>query len=533
VLALLLSGCTAAGPGQPGGGTPPSRGSSATGSAPPSAAPTAGSVAWVAAENARPGTRGWRIPMDRGAVPGLDAYADRVSVLPGQRVGLAVSASGEVVARAFRMGWYRGVGARQVWSGRLVAHRRPAARTLDAALPDAGGIRDTRTAVAGWGTSIVVDTTSWPEGDYVFRLDCGRASRYVPLTVRSATAAGRELLVAGAMTWQAYNLWGGRSLYGDRAGSFAERSYAVSFDRPYGDGEGAGRFFEYDYPVVRQAERDGVPLAYATDYDVALHPALLDGAAAILLGGHLEYWTGPMRDAVVAAVHSGTNLAVLGANTAYWRVRLAGRAAPGDARAAGRRDGEPRIIVGTKDAALDPLARTDPAGATAKLRDPPDARREDALTGMQYDCFPANAPMTVADPRWWGFAGTGVRRGLQLPRVVGPESDRVYPVPGRPSPEEVVAYTRFACNGHPTAETSVYWTAPSGAGVFAAGTMRWPCAGSGTCLEFRPGRTQIIISRVTRNILVAFARPRAGRIHPAIDTVARFWLPARNTTHTV
>jgi hypothetical protein len=333
------------------------------------------------------------------------------------------------------------------------------------------------------------------------------------------------------MTWQAYNLWGGRSLYGDRAGIFADRSYAVSFDRPYSDGHGAGRFFEFDDPVVMQAERDGVPLAYATDYDVALHPALLVGAAAIILGGHLEYWTGPMRDAVVAAVHSGTNLAVLGANTAYWRVRLAGRAGPGDARPPGRRDGEPRIIVGTKDAALDPLSRVDPGGATARFRDPPDARREDALTGMQYDCFPAEAPLTVVDPSWWGFAGTHVRRGLRLARVVGPESDRVYPVPGRPRPEEVLAYTRFMCNGHPTAETSVYWTAASGAGVFAAGTMRWPCAGSGTCLRSGPGRTEAIVSRVTRNILIAFARPRAGRAHLATDTVSRYWLPARNTTH--
>jgi hypothetical protein len=480
---------------------------------------TAGWIAMVRVENARRGTRDWKLPAARGRAPGLDAYAGQVSVLPGRPVSLYVRAvpAAPVRVEALRVGYYGGAGARRVWSGVVPGGPQPPTRTLAGAVPGSGGLSGSRMVVAPWHRSGVVDTTGWPEGDYLLRLDSGNASRLVPLTVRSAGARGRVLLVAGAMTWEAYNSWGGRSLY-TGGGSFAGRSYAVSFDRPYSDSYGAGRFPPFDAPVVRLAERDGLPLAWATDYDLAEHPQLLDGAAAIVIGGHAEYWTASIWEAVRAAVGRGTNLAVLGANAAYWRVRLADPVG-----------GAARAIVATKDASLDPLARTHPSVATARFRDAPDPRREEDLTGMRYDCFPADAAWTVTDASWWGYAGTGVRQGQQLPGLVGPETDRVYPAPTRPRPMTVVGYSRFLCGpGRPTAQTGVYWVARSGAGVFAAGTMRWACALRDTCARV-PDAARRVVRAVTTTVLVAFARPRAGASHRATDTVGRYWLPSGST----
>ena len=42
---------------------------------------------------------------------------------------------------------------------------------------------------------------------------------------------GRVVLVAPVNTWQAYNQWGGYSLYHGPSGD--RRAWAVSFDRPY------------------------------------------------------------------------------------------------------------------------------------------------------------------------------------------------------------------------------------------------------------------------------------------------------------
>jgi hypothetical protein len=481
---------------------------------------TADWAATVRAENARPGTRDWKLSPARGRAPGLDAYAGQVSVLPGQPVALYVRAvpAAPVRVEALRVGYYGDAGARRVWSGVVRGGPQPASRPAAGALPGSGGLSGSRMVVAPWHPSGVLDTTGWPEGDYLLRVDSGEASRLIPLTVRSAQARGRVLLVAGAMTWEAYNAWGGRSLY-TGGGSYAGRSYAVSFDRPYDDFYGAGRFPAFDAPVVRLAERNGLPLAWATDYDLAEHPQLLEGAAAVVIGGHAEYWTAPMWEAVRAAVGRGTNLAVLGANTAYWRVRLADPVA-----------GAARAIVGTKDASLDPLVHADPSGATARFRDPPDPRREEDLTGMRYDCFPADAAWTVIDPSWWGYAGTGVRQGQKLPGLVGPETDRVYPTSTRPRPMTVVGYSRFPCGpGRPTAQTGVYWAARSGAGVFATGTMRWACALGDTCRKVPDAGVRRVVRAVTTTVLAAFAQPRAGASHPATDNVGRYWLPTGST----
>jgi hypothetical protein len=159
------------------------------------------------------------------------------------------------------------------------------------------------------------------------------------------------------------------------------------------------------------------------------------------------------------------------------------------------------------------------------------ARPEEDLTGVRYDCFPAAAAWTVTDPTWWGYRGSGVTAGMRLGGLVGPESDRVYAVPGRPRPTEVVAYTRFACGRGTTAHSAVYAVRPSGAAVFSAGTMYWPCALQQDGCRYVPDRTaRDVVRTVTRNVLSAFAEPRAGQRHPAVDTVDHFWLPPTSTT---
>ncbi len=552
LVAALLEGCVGTGQAsRPAEGSSPARVSqtvpdrssesrTATSDlAPPDLGTPAGWSDWVQRENSRPGVAGWRISTASGAASGLDGFLDRVSVLAGEPVGLYVDATGPVCVSVLRIGDYAGLGARLVWSEVVQAQPQPPPAVIEEAVPDVGGLARTHTVWAPWHRTATLDTSSWPEGDYLLRLDgvpsCaaspGRArpARYVPLTVRSSTLQGRVVLVAGAMTWQAYNRWGGASLYDAEGMPGVDRSQAVSFDRPYDDGYGAGMFEIFDAPLVQLAEHDRLPLAWVTDYDLATVPGLLDGAAAVVFGGHAEYWTAPMRRAVLDAVAAGANLAVLGANTAYWRARLAG-VPPGAAGRTGFRQVLPRLVVATKSAIADPLAATDPVGAMARFRDGPQPVREEDLTGMRYDCFPAETSWTVADPQWWGYQGTGVRRGQQLAGVVGPEADRVFPGPDRPTPEQVVAYQPYLCSRDTTAHTGVYWVAPSGAAVFATGTMRWVCALRPGCTHVPDPATATILDAVTTTVLTAFSQPRAGLTHPAHDNVAQFPLHTRSTT---
>ena len=82
----------------------------------------------------------------------------------------------------------------------------------------------TNMVTAPWRPSLTVSTAGWPEGDYLLRLDASSgARRHVPLTVRSASTAGKVVLLNDVTTWQAYNMWGGYDLYRG-PGGFADRS---------------------------------------------------------------------------------------------------------------------------------------------------------------------------------------------------------------------------------------------------------------------------------------------------------------------
>jgi hypothetical protein len=120
---------------------------------------------------------------------------------------------------------------------------------------------------------------------------------------------------------------------------------------------------------------------------------------------------------------------------------------------------------------------------------------------------------------------------MRLEGLVGPESDRVYAVPGRTRPTHVVAYTTFGCGHGTTAHTAAYSVRPSGAAVFDVGTMHWPCALQRQECRYVPDpRARAVVRTITENVLAQFSTPRAGQRYPAVDDVDRYWLPATSTT---
>ncbi|MGW5355611.1 N,N-dimethylformamidase beta subunit family domain-containing protein [Streptomyces sp. NPDC004031] len=451
--------------------------------------------------SARP-SAGWRLG-PTGPDDAVQGYTDRTSVLPGESFGLHVSTTARTFrVTAFRIGWYGGAQAARVWASGPVAGGRQGRARLAVAR---------RTVAAGWERSLEVSARGWPEGAYLLRLEADTGfQRYVPLVVRSARAAGRTVLMHAAATWQAYNEWGGYSLYRGRDETYEHRSLAVTFDRPYA-ATGAEKFLAYERAAVVLAERSGIPLAYTTGLDVHRDPGVLHGATTAVALGHDEYWTPQQRAHVTAARDAGTNLVFLGANTCYRRVRLE----PG---ADGTAD---RTVVCYKTAYhADPYLARHPDMATTDFRAGPGADPESSLTGVMYEGFPVDAPYVVENADHWIFRGTGVRRGESFDHLVGVEYDRVMPHHPAPGPLEVVAHSPLTCKGRPSHADSAYYTTPGGAGVFATGTMRWVEAlMAGTNLDGRDhgmdARTGRFVTRATENVLTAFAEGPAGRNRPA------------------
>jgi hypothetical protein len=448
-------------------------------------------------------TTDWRLART-GAPDAIEGFTSRVSVLPGQPFQLYVSTTAHSFrVSAFRMGWYGSTPAALVW-------RSPPTHGVRQARP--AEISATRTPYAPWHPSLTVRTKGWPTGDYLLRLQAASgAQRYVPIVVRSASTAGRVVLLSGVTTFQAYNTWGGWSLYQGPSGSMADRAYAVSFDRPY-VGNGDADFIGLELPVVSFASRLRLPLAYETGIDLDEHPGLLAGARAVISLGHDEYYSAAMRTALLTARDHGTNLAFLGANAIYRHIRLARTSI-----------GPDRLEIDYKDFSLDPIHVTDGPAATAQWESPPYPRPESVLTGAMYMCNPVHDRLVVADPSSWLLSGLGLHRGERLGALVGPEYDEVNRSFPTPRPMDILFHSPLVCGGSPGFSDVVYYTTRSGAGVFDSGTSKWECALNNVACGAGWGdpMTYRVVRAITARLLTAFAAGPAGKAHPAVDDLAR------------
>jgi len=472
------------------------------GSAPPRPGQRAVARPRPVPEGARAGNPHWEI-RQLGRPDAIMGYAGRDSVLPGEPVPLYVSTTARSFrVQAFRMGWYRGDLARLAWRSPVIRGHRQRRPGFDAA---------TRTVTTRWGPSLTVPTGGWPPGAYLLRLDAESGpQRYVPLTVRSASAAGAVVLRQAVATWQAYNQWGGYDLYNGPGGiaDYASRSLAVSLDRPY-DQDGAFMFLAHERKLIALAERMGLPLAYLTSMDIAASAEVLHGASAVVSPGHDEYWSPPERAHVTAARDAGVNVAFLGANAMFRRTRLAPT-----------RLGPRRLVICYKTSYLqDPLYGRRNELVTSDWREPPDPDPESSLTGTLYESNPADAAFVVVRPGAWLLRGTGAVHGTSLRGLVGIEYDRVNPGWPVERPIEILSHSPLTCRGVRSYADSAYYTHHCGAGVFSTGTMRWVRSFTGDAGYGTDRRTGRFTRRVTANVLRAFADGPAAARYPARDNL--------------
>ena len=286
ILAALLVGGAALALRSPGRRSHPAPTSAPSPSIPQSTPPKPVGN-WIAAENRRPGTARWRIAHP-GPAEAIEGWADRASAAAGDRVRLYVSTtSTRFRVAAYRMGWYGGLGGRLVWRSAPVPGRRQPPPVLTPG---------TNMVETHWRPSLRVTVGgAWPPGDYLLKLVAASGQRYVPLTVRGDASHAALVVQNAVTTWQAYNRWGGRSLYVGPDGSLDTRSRVVSFDRPYAGELGTGDFLGNELPLVRLVERLGLDVTYWTDLDLHAHPGRLLAHRALVSLGHDEYWSTRMR----------------------------------------------------------------------------------------------------------------------------------------------------------------------------------------------------------------------------------------------
>jgi hypothetical protein len=450
---------------------------------------------WVARENAKPGTGDWQIT-SAGEAGAIEGYASAVSAQHGETVTLHVSTRAQSFhVEAYRMGWYGGAGARLVWRSEDVRGNRQAPPTVTPGV---------NLVEAHWdpSLSVPIDDT-WPQGCYLLKLvaPAEGVQQWVPLTVRDDASRSAFFMMNAITEWQAYNEWGGYSLYfgrGSGGRTFANRGRIVSFDRPYDQLGGAGDFVGLEFPLVQLLERQAYDVSYMTSVDFHRRPDLVLQHRALLSPGHDEYWSKAMRDGAETARDRGVNLAFFGANAAYRQIRFEPSAL-----------GTDRHQVCYKSATEDPMRRIDPSLVTVNWRDPPVNRPENAMIGQQYKCNPVRDDMVVVAPGAWVFEGTGVTMKQRLPTVIGPECDAYTRGRQVPANVQILAHSPVKCGGF---SDMTYYSAPSGAGVFASGSIWWITKSTPP----GPGSPfDATVAAITENIVRAFGAGPAGISHPS------------------
>jgi hypothetical protein len=406
------------------------------------------------------------VPNDSGTgvvpLPELAVWASPYSARLGDSVDVYVHSLGSPVSLAlYRLGLYGGE------DSVLVAHLESVAadsqRSCTAPIP--GPVR------CFWRRTVRLPTsTSWIGGLYLLKAadQQGRVA-YYPFVEKDGRHA-TFVVVVPQLTWQAYNDFGGSSLYTRDPTSESSVGRYVSFERPYAAAIVRGGLATI-LPQLRWLEQSGRDITYMSDADLDTNvDSALGWARVVIFASHDEYWTWGMRNRVEALRDRGTHLVFLAANNAYWHIRLA----------PGRVTGRPANEITCWKNPGDPGAIS-PESVTTRFRDPPLNRPENALYGIEYVAVsgPGPAPAIVADSGVGVQASSflqaaGLAAGDTIHGIVGNEGDQI--VANGSTPPGLQVLFRSPYSPLPGQAPAVYHTtfyiAPSGAGVFASGLNR-------------------------------------------------------------
>lgn len=446
----------------------------------------------VACENTQQGTPQSVWGIEGSGDPSIQGFATSMSVNVGGSISFKIkSTTANYKVDIYRLGYYGGDGAR-LMAGNLEPSgtgAQPACNTFtDTGLVDCGN----------WGISLSwnVPTTA-VSGVYIAHLkrDDGTGSSHITFVVRDESSHSDIVLQTSDATWQAYNTYGGNSLYnctvacppGAPLGYAA--AYAVSYNRPVITEDVSQFFTGAEYPFVRWVEANGYDVSYLSNVDVAMRGQLLLNHKLFMDSGHDEYWSASQRNAMTAARDAGVNLAFFSGNEGFWKTRWLPS-----------QDGTNtphRTLVSYKDTHW--RARQDPVEWTGTWRDPrwtlpsENVTPENALTGQSFEVNSGTSRITVPyaykDLRLWrntdveDLAPGGT---LQLaPQTLGVEwdvdADNGFRPPGtfRLSSTTVSGLEIFQDYGSTTqfgltgTHNLTMYRASSGALVFGAGTMQW------------------------------------------------------------
>ena len=281
----------------------------------------------IVTENALAGTPKSTWDISGAGDLSIQGFATDISVNKGTTVRFKIETEpvASFTITIYRLGYYQGNGARLITSlGTFSGTDQP-----DGSYNASTGLLN----CANWSES-----ASWAvpvtavSGLYLAKLTktSGGGSSHIPFIVRDDASTAPILLKTSDNTWQAYNPYGGNSLYVGSTSYPNGHAAKVSLNRPYitragggGGGPGQDWYMNAEYPMIKFLERNGYNIAYTTDVDLdrSATPITPANHKLIISSGHDEYWSLAERNKIEAARDAGVHLAFFSGNEVYWKVR--------------------------------------------------------------------------------------------------------------------------------------------------------------------------------------------------------------------
>ena len=456
----------------------------------------------VACENSKPGTPSstWDVPPGSGGT--IQGFSDPFSVNLGGAINFKIqSAATSYTIDIYRMGYYGGDGARYITSltpNISVSHNQPSCNTNTAT-----GLVD----CSNWGVSaswtVPADLLSGVYIAHLARTDGNGDESVIPFVVRDDSSHSDILFKTDDATWQAYNDWGGYSLYTgnatdtlDRPTNLAAgRAEQVSYDRPFATRAdtpyGQDYFFYAEFPMIEFLEENGYDVSYIDQATVASPggATLIERHKILTAAGHDEYWSSSEMANVTAARDAGVNMAFFTGNEAYWKTRWTADVSGEDYR----------TLVSYKESS--DSAQTDPDDPTTwtgawfdpRFSPPADGGKpQNALTGQLWTVNMGTGAITVpsnyAALRLWRNTSVATLQPGQTATLsnetLGYEWDQDIDNGFRPAGEfdlssttmdapQVITDYQADITDQTVTHNLTEYRASSGALVFGAGTVQW------------------------------------------------------------
>lgn len=275
-----------------------------------------------------------------------------------------------------------------------------------------------------WPVTRKFSTANFVTGVYKAQFMTSRGLFKVVFFVKPVSPGSHSdiLVVPSTNTWQAYNPFGGKSLYNYNSTN-NERAYKVSFQRPTSQIIGFPEFINSEELIIKWLYENNFQVEFAADYDLHKNPNLLSNYKIVIIAGHSEYWSYQQRHQIQRFLDQGGKLIILSGNTCWWQVRF--------------EDGV-NTMVCYKDIALDPLYGVADSIVTYHWSLPPVNNPENKLTGVSFlyggyvnnnDRLPASLGYGdyAAINSWhWVYEGTDIQEGDEYgydEGIVGNEVD--------------------------------------------------------------------------------------------------------------